>query len=550
MPQPIRFLTTTIALFTVCMLVRPCPAPASPFHPDLRERLGAQALAELPREPVPVEGVQGAAGFRQGRNWTRTPKLLVLQVTFDDRPADPEAFPPSELHDRIFGLGTHEFGTLREYYREVSYGLIDVTGTIEGPFLMPDPYVDYSVNMGFCNGCSQRLTLDALLAADAAGVDFTQYDNDGPDGVPGSGDDDGIIDALAVMFPGRGAERTGELDRFRSHYNTFGSSPVLDGVRIPDFFLFPEGENVGVAVHELGHVFGGDDLYDLSGQAAGLGNFSVLAYGHWLMNAPPAGRARRVHPGAMGTRESSRAQGGRAAFPAPCGAGRTDGDPSLDPGRWPAGSTSCSSTATAKAETVSWRRAGCCCIHVVEWRAKQTRPGQYRVRLVAADGLKSLEGEAPLNFGEPGDFFPGAEDVRVIADHTVPSTRNAFGDPTGVSIRDISDPGEVMTATLGVGQIVTGGPAPRLEVIPATGFFDTALGVGDYVVRVVNDGSRITGGTLRLFTRDSRVQVLERWEATGVSLATLGEIRFETPLRLGIAELDPADVTRQGNPGY
>ena len=40
---------------------------------------------------------------------------------------------------------------------------------------------------------------DALLAADGA-IDFGLYDNDGPDGIPNSGDDDGFVDVAAFIY--------------------------------------------------------------------------------------------------------------------------------------------------------------------------------------------------------------------------------------------------------------------------------------------------------------------------------------------------------------
>ncbi|MDZ7779086.1 MAG: hypothetical protein U5R14_03995 [Gemmatimonadota bacterium] len=47
--------------------------------------------------------------------------------------------------------------------------------------------------------------------------DWGRFDNDGPDGIPNSGDDDGYVDALAVMHPTPGAECDGDLSRIWSH---------------------------------------------------------------------------------------------------------------------------------------------------------------------------------------------------------------------------------------------------------------------------------------------------------------------------------------------
>jgi hypothetical protein len=40
---------------------------------------------------------------------------------------------------------------------------------------------------------------EVLQQADDS-LDFRLYDNDGPDGVPDSGDDDGVVDYLFILF--------------------------------------------------------------------------------------------------------------------------------------------------------------------------------------------------------------------------------------------------------------------------------------------------------------------------------------------------------------
>src|SRR5204862_3170736 len=47
-----------------------------------------------------------------------------------------------------------------------------------------------------------------------ADIDFGQFDNDGADGVPNSGDDDGIVDTVVIIHSDSG----GECERGRSHH--------------------------------------------------------------------------------------------------------------------------------------------------------------------------------------------------------------------------------------------------------------------------------------------------------------------------------------------
>ena len=109
--------------------------------------------------------------------------------------------------------------------------------------------------------------------ADAAGVDFSLFDNDGPDGVPSSGDDDGVVDALVVMHAGTGAEGSFDpllgADAIWSHKSDMADPYIVsrigyteaDSVRIGPYDMDPEIGEVGVYAHEYGHILGLPDLY-------------------------------------------------------------------------------------------------------------------------------------------------------------------------------------------------------------------------------------------------------------------------------------------------
>lgn len=113
---------------------------------------------------------------------------------------------------------------------------------------------------------------DILKAADGD-IDFSQYDSDGPDGVPNSGDDDGVVDQIFLVLPSvppgfilENAEATGIYSLgFGDPYVTGdlgadgrpiaieASSGTLQRGR--DY-----AEAVGAICHEYGHVLGLSDL--------------------------------------------------------------------------------------------------------------------------------------------------------------------------------------------------------------------------------------------------------------------------------------------------
>ena len=53
---------------------------------------------------------------------------------------------------------------------------------------------------------------------------------------------------------------------------------------------------IGIAVHELGHVLGLPDLYDLTGQSEGLGPYSIMAFGSWGRGPGDAAPSHRPTP--------------------------------------------------------------------------------------------------------------------------------------------------------------------------------------------------------------------------------------------------------------
>ena len=133
---------------------------------------------------------------------------------------------------------------------------------------------------------------------------FRQFDNDGPDGIPNSGDDDGQVDAVAFQFLEVAASCGGPgiwPHRSRLRYQNGGEPYATDDVGadgnpivLNDYIIQSavdcngvDAQNAATIAHELGHVLGLPDLYDRS---QGLepeyrrwvvGCWSLMAAGSW-----------------------------------------------------------------------------------------------------------------------------------------------------------------------------------------------------------------------------------------------------------------------------
>ena len=83
----------------------------------------------------------------------------------------------------------------------MSFGRLTVRGEVASRWYESDHEADYYVSDNPSRpGKFGLFSLEILRRADED-IDFSRFDNDGPDGVPNSGDDDGFVDLLFVVTP-------------------------------------------------------------------------------------------------------------------------------------------------------------------------------------------------------------------------------------------------------------------------------------------------------------------------------------------------------------
>ena len=246
-------------------------------------------------------GVDAAEEMRAGASGTF--KCVVILLQFTDHPADSLNHTPADFANLLFSDGTHPTGSFRDYYQEISRNQFDVDGIVTRWYTAPHPYsyyVDHQQGFGSYPQNSQGMVADAIELA-AADVDFSQFDNNGPNGVP-----DGFVDGLFVVHSGPGGEETGLADDMWSHKFTLPGGVTKDGKILYAFTTEPEewgrtsgittaGEliSIGVFCDEFGHVLGVPDLYDLSGNpddSEGVGEWDLMGSGVYThRDGEPAG---------------------------------------------------------------------------------------------------------------------------------------------------------------------------------------------------------------------------------------------------------------------
>lgn len=196
-------------------------------------------------------------------------------------------------------------GSFSHFYNEMSGGRIEVDGgVLPARYSSSNSAEAYTAEEVGALGKYGQFNLEILRQADAD-TDFGAFDNDGPDGLPNSGDDDGYVDivfinlhtvprdffiATATGLASLGldsdyisddAAAGGGSVRVRSRFNGFGGTTQ----RGHTFSI-----TASTMCHEFGHVLGLTDLFDQSSvtatgeldegeDSAGIGKWGLMGLG-------------------------------------------------------------------------------------------------------------------------------------------------------------------------------------------------------------------------------------------------------------------------------
>jgi M6 family metalloprotease-like protein len=165
-----------------------------------------------------------------------------------------------------------------------------------------------------------KAALDSINNRPDGNTLWAQFDNDGPDGVPGTADDDGVVDFVAFLQPEVGGEcirNTPPSTGIWSHRFILSGLgiPALAGgayvtrtpwaghpgqfLKVNDYTIQSQlggatacdGTSImgiGTIAHETGHAFGLPDLYDTSGQTQGIGGWGLMGSGNYARPYSPS----------------------------------------------------------------------------------------------------------------------------------------------------------------------------------------------------------------------------------------------------------------------
>ncbi|SMN14224.1 Fibronectin type III domain protein [uncultured Candidatus Thioglobus sp.] len=386
--------------------------------------------------------------------------LVVVRIEFNDMTFDHGA---SIWAKKIFGSSE---GQLNHYFNEISQGRYQFVKAVETQGTTNDGVITATLAINHPNSgrdFAQEGIVDALIFADSS-IDFSQYDTN----------KDGEIsqDELQLLFLVAGGESAiGQSPGVWAHAASVTNPITHDGVKLRYYSMFGEKHSdnkdatIGIIAHELGHVaFNLPDLYDTSENTEGIGQFGLMGAGSW-------GKKESEQPGKTPTHMTAWSKANsRFTYPIALATG-THSDLSVE-------STASDKYRAYKVETGSDKeyflienRAGRgydLGLHVLNGNSDGSLfPGGLLIlhindnkesnsdknyRWVDVEEANNAELDKNPNHNNGGGghinnlFF--SNNSVTFGNESTPNSKRYDGNPSGVSVTDISAAGDTMTITV------------------------------------------------------------------------------------------------------
>jgi len=216
-------------------------------------------------------------------NTTGTVRILVIMMQYPNRQFVKTRQQIDNMFNQVNYSAENAIGSVHDYYNEVSYGKLNLVADVVGPYTCDHNSRYYGRSGQGTASQGSEFATEALRKAVSGGADFRRYDSD----------NNGEVDCVHIIFAGYGRESGGGDSVIWSHKWSASERVVNNNKYAQTYSCSPELQghsgsvisHIGVACHEIGHVLGAPDFYDVdyesNGEYPGMGSWDIMASGSW-----------------------------------------------------------------------------------------------------------------------------------------------------------------------------------------------------------------------------------------------------------------------------
>ena len=211
-------------------------------------------------------------------------KILTVLVQFADVKFQDEQGVKQEVINMMsqhkYAPFTGASGSVKDYYLYASYNQLDILSTVIGPYTVSNNRAYYGDTLDGQNDCRVRELAEEVMMMIKNDINVSQFDNN----------NDGWVECIHIYYAGQGQHVVGApVEAIWPHRWYLEEYVYSNGIKMSNYMMTPElrfaqYSGIGVICHELGHILGSPDFYDVNYEVdeeyEGTGSWDLMAAGN------------------------------------------------------------------------------------------------------------------------------------------------------------------------------------------------------------------------------------------------------------------------------
>lgn len=236
------------------------------------------SLAQVEELSVPASNTRASSNISLTKG---NQKVLCILIAFPDRSFTKTKADFQNMWNQTGYNVEGSSGSIKDFYYENSYGQMNVTATVIGPYMAEHNSTYYATNGPTTAGSKVKNLVREAIQAAKDDIQFANFDIN----------EDKFVDAIHIVFAGYAQGDNSLSGLIWPHQGALTTAVWQNSYRAKEYFITSElaGDTgnkiapIGVVCHEYGHQLGAPEYYGKNG-FIGTGHWDVMGEGNW--NSP------------------------------------------------------------------------------------------------------------------------------------------------------------------------------------------------------------------------------------------------------------------------